>query len=33
VELAEAYGNQLAESVKDVLRIPMHPISTRLSAA
>jgi neutral ceramidase len=31
--LAEAYGKQLAESVKDVVRNPMHPITTRLTTA
>ncbi|MHC5542327.1 neutral/alkaline non-lysosomal ceramidase N-terminal domain-containing protein, partial [Singulisphaera rosea] len=33
VELAEAYGTQLAESVEHVLKTPMRPITTPLRAA
>jgi hypothetical protein len=33
VELAEKYGQQLAQGVEDVLAAPMAPISGRLSAA
>jgi neutral ceramidase len=33
VELAETYGNQLAEAVERVLREPMHPITGPLRSA